>query len=145
MCWSPTWLGPIAVGVAVGILSGCTGVGSPRLPEARDARSGAGGPPASSSILRGEMVYFADATRFTDCVTGRSYPVAQEADLVRMQETYIQQRRAPGAPLYVMFEGMIADRPRMEGRGTEPSVVVTRFIEARADGRCAEAPARHGP
>jgi copper homeostasis protein (lipoprotein) len=86
--------------------------------------------------LAGEMAYLADAARFTECLTGRSYPIAQEGDFVKMQRAYLKDVKAPGARLYVTFEGLITDRPRMEGSGVERSVVVTRFINAWPNEKC---------
>jgi copper homeostasis protein (lipoprotein) len=86
--------------------------------------------------LAGEMTYMADAARFTECRTGRSYPVAMEADFVAMEKGYREGVKEPGAKLYVTFEGSILDRPKMEGDGAERTVVVTRFIRAWPDERC---------
>ncbi len=89
--------------------------------------------------LGGEMVYLADAARFTECLTGRSYPIAQEGDFVKMQRAYLKDVKEPGARLYVTFEGVITDRPRMEGSGVERSVVVSRFINAWPNQKCEQA------
>lgn len=86
--------------------------------------------------LAGEMTYLADAARFTECRTGRSYPVAMEADFVAMERGYREALKEPGAKLYVTFEGSILDRPKMEGDGAERTIVVTRFIKAWPDERC---------
>ena len=86
--------------------------------------------------LGGEMVYMADAARFTECRTGRSYPIAMEGEFVKMQRTYLEKIKEPGAPLYVTFEGEITDRPRMEGTGVERSVVVKRFVHSWPGQRC---------
>lgn len=90
-------------------------------------------------ILGGEMQYMADAARFTECLTRRSYPIAMEADFIKLQEGYRSAASAPGALLYVTIEGSIAARPRMEGEGTEPSVIVRRFINAWPEERCERA------
>lgn len=100
---------------------------------------GALSPTELSLPLGGEMMYMADAARFTECLTGRSYPVAQEGDFVRMQRAYLEDVKQPGARLYVTFEGMITDRPRMEGSGVERSAVVTRFTGAWPEQRCERA------
>lgn len=89
-----------------------------------------------AAVLSGEMAYMADAARFTDCSTGRSYPVAMEADFVKMERAYLAAVAEPGAWLYVQFAGTIVDRPKMDGDGSEPTVVVTRFLEVRANKRC---------
>ncbi len=80
-----------------------------------------------SLSLAGEMTYLADAARFTECLTGRSYPIAQEADFIAMQKAYREGTAEPGAKVYVTFDGSITSRPRMEGEGMVRSVVVNRF------------------
>jgi heat shock protein HslJ len=80
--------------------------------------------------MGGEMVYQAGATRFTDCASGASYPIAMEGDFVALQRAYLDGATKPGAPLWVTFEGIVQDRPRMEeGTGEEPTVVVHRFFD----------------
>jgi heat shock protein HslJ len=103
----------------------------------RAARSdGARGPTGDSSALSGELTYMADAARFTDCASGRGYPVAMEADFARLERAYLDAVKEPGAPLYVTFQGRITDRPRMDGEGTEPTVVVDRFVSVSPQARC---------
>jgi len=89
--------------------------------------------------LGGELTYFADAARFTECLTGRSYPVALEGDFAALERAYLAAIKEPGAPLYVTFEGSIVDRPRMEGGGTERTVVVNRYINVWPEERCERA------
>jgi copper homeostasis protein (lipoprotein) len=89
-----------------------------------------------SLFLGGRMTNLADAARFTECLTGRSYPIAQEADFPRLQELYRKGVEEPGAPLYVTFEGEIVDRPKMEGEGVARSVVVSRAINAWPNESC---------
>ena len=86
--------------------------------------------------MGGEMTYLADAARFTECLTGRDYPVAQEGDFVAMQRAYLRDAERPGARLYVTLDGSITDRPHMEGRGAERTVLVRRFIGAWPSQRC---------
>ena len=59
-----------------------------------------------------------------------------EGEFVKMQRTYLEKIKEPGAPLYVTFEGEITDRPRMEGTGGERSIVVKRFVHAWPGQRC---------
>lgn len=80
------------------------------------------------TVIGGMFIYMADAARLTDCRTGNSYPVAMEGDYLSLEKAYTTARANPGEPLLVTFEGSIAERPRMEGEGTEASVVVQRFI-----------------
>ena len=84
----------------------------------------------------GEMRYMADAALFTDCRTGRTYPIAMEADYVRMERAYLDVAGEPGGPLYVTFEGFIAPRPKMEGDGLEPTVIVEYFINVWPGRKC---------
>jgi copper homeostasis protein (lipoprotein) len=86
--------------------------------------------------LAGMYGYFADAGIFTDCSTGNSYPVAQEADNLALERAYLATRGDPGEPLMVIVEGRIASRPAMEGGGEEESLVVARFVELRPGERC---------
>jgi heat shock protein HslJ len=81
-----------------------------------------------SLFLSGMFVYFADAARLTECLTGRSFPVAMEGDYLALERAYLEKRKAPAEPLMATFEGSIAQRPRMEGEGTEATVIVQRFI-----------------
>ena len=76
--------------------------------------------------MRGMYRYLADAGRFTECLTGRRLPVAQEADNAALERAYGEARRQPGEELLVTLEGRIAQRPKIEGEGTEPTLVVER-------------------
>jgi copper homeostasis protein (lipoprotein) len=87
--------------------------------------------------LQGIFRYMADAAHFEECRTGRSYPVAMEADYLRLERAYIEAAKpAPGAPLMVSFEGDIARRPAVEGDALVQTVVVRRFNELRPGQRC---------
>lgn len=92
-----------------------------------------------SLLLAGEMQYLADAARFTECLTGRSYPIVMEGDFREMERAYRHAASEAGAPLYVTFEGSIVQRPRMDGDGLGPRVVVGRFINAWPHEKCERA------
>lgn len=85
--------------------------------------------------LGGMMTYMADAAVFVECISGLRFPIAQEGDYLALERAYLADRTAPGAPLYVMLEGSIVQRPAMEGPD-RPSVVVDRFIRTRGDTTC---------
>jgi len=88
--------------------------------------------------LHGMFRYMADAARFEDCLTGRSYPVAMEGDYIQLERAYQEAAKPePGAPLMASFEGDITRRPAMEGDALIPTVVVRRFIGVWP-GRCCE-------
>jgi copper homeostasis protein (lipoprotein) len=78
--------------------------------------------------LRGLYVYMADAALFTECETGKRYPVAFEGDSGVLERAYLEARRQPGDELLISLEGRFAERPAMEGGGTVTSLVVDRFI-----------------
>jgi copper homeostasis protein (lipoprotein) len=92
--------------------------------------------------MRGMYRYFADAGLFTECLNGRGLPVAQEKDNATLESTYVKARLKPGEELLVNLEGQIAMRPKMEGQGTQPSLVVERFIGIWPGEKC---PARFSP
>ena len=78
--------------------------------------------------LRGMVTYLADAARFTECLTGRDYPVAMEGDYAALEHAYLAAGTEPGSPLMASFDGAILDLPAAEGEDTEPTVQVERFI-----------------
>lgn len=81
----------------------------------------------STTELSGTYSYMADAAVFTDCATGRRYPVAFEGDNIALQRAYAEVRPDPGQPVFVVLDGRIEERPPMEGDGTVPTLVVDRF------------------
>jgi heat shock protein HslJ len=89
--------------------------------------------------LGGEMTHMADAPRITECLTGRSCPVAMEREYLEMARAYLKDARSPGAPLYVTLEGALEQRPKRDGAGTEASIVVRRFINTWPGQTCERA------
>lgn len=87
-------------------------------------------------FLQGEFIYFADAPGIRDCVTGRSYPVAQEEDYLALERAYLDARPSPGAPVLAVLDALIAEREGMEG-GMVRSVVVKRFDRVDPEAECA--------
>jgi len=85
--------------------------------------------PADLSLrLHGMFTYLADAARFEECLTGRSYPVAQEHDYLALEKEYLAlSKSAPGAPVLASFDGALEQRPRMAGEGAEQAVIVHRL------------------
>jgi copper homeostasis protein (lipoprotein) len=86
--------------------------------------------------MRGMYRYFADAGLFTECLTRRKWPVAQEKDNAALESTYVKARLTPGEELLVNLEGQIATRPKMEGKGAQPTLVVERFISVSPGETC---------
>jgi len=54
--------------------------------------------PTTSTALGGEMRYMADAARFTECLTGRSYPIVVKANTLEIFD-------AAGSPI-ALFEAV---------------------------------------
>jgi copper homeostasis protein (lipoprotein) len=92
------------------------------------ATDGTLAPTDLSLFLAGDVRYMADAARFTECLTGRSYPIAMEGDFVALERAYREAVGEPGGLLHVTFEGEIVPRSKMEGDGLERSVVVRKFV-----------------
>jgi copper homeostasis protein (lipoprotein) len=86
--------------------------------------------------MRGMYRYFADAGLFTECLTRRRWPVAQEKDNAALESAYVKARLKPGEELLVNLEGQVAMRPKMEGQGTEPTLVVERFMGISPSEKC---------
>ena len=91
--------------------------------------------------IRGMFRYMADAGLFTECSTGQRWPVAQEADNAMLEREYLKVGQNPGGPVLVSVEGRVAMRPKMEGEGLQPTLVVDRFIGARSGEACGPRPA----
>ncbi|MCP9926571.1 META domain-containing protein [Cyanobium sp. CH-040] len=83
--------------------------------------------------LAGLFRYMADAPSIQLCATGRTLPVAMDADYLKLERAYLQTRAA-GAPRLVNLEGLITTRPSMEG-GQPPvrTLVVERLVNLHAD------------
>ena len=88
-------------------------------------------------VMHGLYSYRADASLFTDCQSGRSYPVALEGDNVALERAYLAVQHAPGEALLVTLEGRIVERPPMEGSGTVATLLPVRFLAITPGAGCA--------
>jgi copper homeostasis protein (lipoprotein) len=79
-------------------------------------------------MLRGMYRYMADAAVFEECLSGRRFQVAQEADNLALERAYLEAEHEPGEPLLVSLQGLIAERPAMEGTATVLTLVPERFF-----------------
>jgi copper homeostasis protein (lipoprotein) len=86
--------------------------------------------------MRGMYRYMADAGRFTECLTGQSWPVAQERENAALERAYTSARRQPGEELMASLEGWVAMRPGMEAGGLQPTLVVERFTGVQPGETC---------
>ena len=78
--------------------------------------------------MTGMFRYMADAARFRECRSGIEWPVATSDEYRTLEHAYTERRTAPGAELLVAIVGRIEERPRMEGGGREPTLVVERLV-----------------
>jgi copper homeostasis protein (lipoprotein) len=86
--------------------------------------------------MQGMFSYMADAASFTDCLLELRFPVAMASDYLALERTYLGVDREPGEAVLVTIDGHLAQRPRMEGAGTQETIVVDRFIAISPAGRC---------
>lgn len=86
--------------------------------------------------MRGMYRYMADAAIFEECLSGRPFPVATEADNPALERAYLESRREPGEALLVSLQGRIALRPAMEGDTMILSLVPERFIGVWPEESC---------
>jgi uncharacterized lipoprotein YbaY/heat shock protein HslJ len=78
--------------------------------------------------VRGMYRYLADAGTFTECLTGQRWPVAQAGDNATVEREYGKARREPGEEVMLSVEGRVSMRPRTEGEGFRPTLLVERFV-----------------
>ncbi|MDM0104281.1 META domain-containing protein [Variovorax sp. J22R24] len=84
---------------------------------------------------RGEFVYFADSAAFTDCASGKRWPVAMTGDYLALERAYLHWHSAPTAPLLVNFDGRLEIREPMEGPARE-HMIVERFASVEPGNTC---------
>lgn len=130
----------------------CLGCSGPETEDSSSAGASTGAPeaeavsaPAAVDMAtdvdlprRGMMTYMADAPRFTDCATGASFVMAQEAGYLAAEQAYLGTL-SQGEPLLVTFSGYVARRPGMEG-GEVDAIVVTSFQGAHPGEGCGPEP-----
>ncbi len=77
--------------------------------------------------LRGMLTYVADQARFTECLTGRDYPLIKAGDYDALEHAYLAAGAEPGGPIMASFDGAIMQVPD-KGGGAVPKVMVERFV-----------------
>lgn len=92
--------------------------------------------PANPFPLEGMYSYLADAGRFGECRSGKTYPVAFKGENARVESEYSGIRREPGEKIFLSVEGYFALLPDMEGNLTE-QLVITRLIRFEPGRSCA--------
>ena len=86
--------------------------------------------------LRGMLTYDAESARFTECLTGRDYPLVQDGDYAALEHAYLAAGAEPGGPIMASFDGAIL-QPGSDSNGEEqPAVLVERFVGVWPDETC---------
>ena len=88
------------------------------------------------TTVRGMYTYFADAAILAPCNTRVRFPVAMIERHVDVEESYLENRSGPGAPLLVEIVARLEQVPAMEGDGTEEAVIVIDFQGAYPGASC---------
>ncbi|MBW2190990.1 MAG: hypothetical protein JRG93_15635, partial [Deltaproteobacteria bacterium] len=83
-------------------------------------------PPSGTMSLQGMYSYMADAGTFVDCATHERWPVAHEGDNATLERAYQKAKIAPGSPLLVTVEGGLDLRYKVDGRGSETTLIIQR-------------------
>ena len=78
--------------------------------------------------LRGMLTYVEDSARFTECLTGRDYPLVKDGDYEALEHAYLAAGAEAGGPIMASFDGGIVQEPKEDGTGTVPKVLVERFV-----------------
>lgn len=86
--------------------------------------------------LRGTFRYASGDGRFRDCVSGLAWPVTMGEDYLALERAYDRDRAKPGAELPVLIDGRIVQRRKTEGEGTEPALVVEKFVRSVPNEPC---------
>ena len=55
--------------------------------------------------LRGMLTYDAEEARFTECLTGRDYPLVRDGDYAALEHAYLAAGAEPGGPIMASFDG----------------------------------------
>jgi copper homeostasis protein (lipoprotein) len=79
--------------------------------------------------LRGMLNYVGDEARFTECLTGRDYPLVRgEGDYEALAHAYLAAGAEAGGAIMASFDGGIVRTPDANGENVAPQVLVERFV-----------------
>jgi uncharacterized lipoprotein NlpE involved in copper resistance len=94
-------------------------------------------PVAGPMRLRGMYTYMADAATFTECLTGRRYPVPIEGDHAAVERAYAAARSEPGAPVLVTIDGRFVEREPEPGLPVREHLVIEKLDRFWPGATCA--------
>ncbi|MGF1548824.1 MAG: META domain-containing protein, partial [Thiotrichales bacterium] len=93
-------------------------------------------PSDRSQPMRGLYVYHADAASFTDCASGKRYPVSFEAEHRTLERAYLAARSEPGSPIVVEIIGHLAARVGDPSLPPSEHLVVDQFQRPEPTADC---------
>ena len=79
------------------------------------------------NLFRGYFSYMADAALFTDCEDNNRYPVAMEGEYLKLETEYLKTVRNGGEKIFIIFQGEVIEKDRVEGEGKRKFVVVKKL------------------
>ena len=76
------------------------------------------------------LTYVAEEARFTECLTGRDYPLVEDGDYEALEHAYLAAGAEAGGPIMASFDGgdRAASPRRTAAAAPEPKVLVERFV-----------------
>ena len=74
------------------------------------------------------LTYAANEARFTECLTGRDYPLVEDGDYEALEHAYLAAGAEAGGPIMASFDGGIVQVPEADGDGHRAEVLVERFV-----------------
>lgn len=87
-------------------------------------------------FMSGLYQYMADAGSFTECSSGKRFPVAMEADNLALERAYLGIRRQPGEAILASLEGRIALRRNEDSGQSQAVLIPNRFISISPGQNC---------
>ncbi|EKN5091519.1 copper homeostasis/adhesion lipoprotein NlpE [Yersinia enterocolitica] len=89
--------------------------------------------PKTPMPLSGMYKYFADAAVFTDCVTGKTFPVENN---IALEKGYLKARKNVGEPVFLTLNGYFDIRPSMEEGQSDKTLIPADDIQFNANKNC---------
>ncbi|CQJ60943.1 envelope stress response activation lipoprotein NlpE [Yersinia rohdei] len=89
--------------------------------------------PKTPMPLSGMYKYFADAAVFTDCATGKTFPVENN---IALEKGYLNARKNAEEPVFLTLNGHFDIRPSMEDGQSDKTLIPAGDIQFSADKNC---------
>ncbi|CNH48967.1 envelope stress response activation lipoprotein NlpE [Yersinia pekkanenii] len=89
--------------------------------------------PKTPMPLSGMYKYFADAAVFTDCATGKTFPVENN---IALEKGYLSTRKNAGEPVFLTLNGHFDVRPSMDEGQSDKTLIPAGDIQFNANKSC---------